>query len=89
MWFNKIFGGGKTSNDRSGSDSNQQALSDLCHEYPLTELKEATDNFNDKYRVGNGLQGKVFKGVLDNGAEVAIKVMEVCIFICTVYFLEC
>eukprot|EP01066_Platyproteum_vivax_P000912 Platyproteum_vivax@DN11021_c0_g1_i1.p1 len=48
---------------------------DLAHEFPYPELEEATENFSTKFRLGQGAYGSVYKGVLTNGTEVAIKVL--------------
>ncbi|KAL2495326.1 Cysteine-rich receptor-like protein kinase 10 [Forsythia ovata] len=45
-------------------------------EYPFIEIdtiKEATDNFSDSNKLGEGGFGPVFKGVLANGEEIAVK----------------
>ncbi|KMZ64017.1 putative LRR receptor-like serine/threonine-protein kinase [Zostera marina] len=45
--------------------------------YSLTELKNATDDFNDDNLVGEGGFGPVYKGVLYDGMEVAVKKLSV------------
>ncbi|XVF71254.1 hypothetical protein PTKIN_Ptkin12aG0021900 [Pterospermum kingtungense] len=48
--------------------------SDLCRYFPLAEIKEATNNFNDVFIIGVGGFGNVYKGLIDGGAtRVAIK----------------
>ncbi|XP_048403767.2 interleukin-1 receptor-associated kinase-like 2 isoform X2 [Stegostoma tigrinum] len=43
--------------------------------WPLQDLKEATDNFNDKYKIGSGTFGHVYKGHRFN-TEYAIKLLK-------------
>ncbi|XP_047080246.1 leucine-rich repeat receptor protein kinase HPCA1-like [Lolium rigidum] len=48
--------------------------SNLCRHFSLTEMKSATGNFNESHLVGLGRSGKVYYGLIDEGAtEVAIK----------------
>eukprot|EP00249_Psilotum_nudum_P022885 c28677_g1_i3 orf=316-1476(-) len=41
--------------------------------FSFTDLKEATQNFSKNNEIGIGRYGKVYKGVLQSGAQVAIK----------------
>ncbi|XP_068637730.1 receptor-like protein kinase HERK 1 [Aristolochia californica] len=41
--------------------------------FPLSAILEATDNFDEKWIIGVGGFGNVFKGVLRDGIEVAVK----------------
>lgn len=43
------------------------------HRFSLPELERATDNFSDRFYIGEGGFGKVYKGILDSGKAVAIK----------------
>ncbi|KAL8468874.1 hypothetical protein ACS0TY_031907 [Phlomoides rotata] len=49
-------------------------------EYPFIEMKtiaEATDNFSDYNKLGEGGFGPVFKGILPDGQEIAVKRMSI------------
>nr|KAJ0220312.1 hypothetical protein LSAT_V11C200066400 [Lactuca sativa] len=49
----------------------------LCRRFPFTEMKLATNNFDEDMVIGKGGFGKVYKGVIDYGAtRVAIKRMD-------------
>ncbi|NP_001307158.1 serine/threonine protein kinase Pto [Solanum lycopersicum] len=43
------------------------------YRFPLEDLEEATNNFDDKFFIGEGAFGKVYKGVLRDGTKVALK----------------
>ncbi|CDP11356.1 unnamed protein product [Coffea canephora] len=42
-------------------------------QYSLTEIQIATNNFSVDNKIGEGGFGRVYKGVLGNGQEVAVK----------------
>ncbi|KAH6815610.1 hypothetical protein C2S51_020430, partial [Perilla frutescens var. frutescens] len=44
-----------------------------CVKIPLTEVHRATDNLSAANLIGEGISGKVYKGVLWNGQRVAVK----------------
>ncbi|KAK9084063.1 hypothetical protein Scep_030534 [Stephania cephalantha] len=46
--------------------------------YSLEDIKEATRNFSREYIIGRGGYGNVFKGILGDGCEVAIKRFKNC-----------
>lgn len=54
-----------------------RSLNDICLEYSYEELKQATRNFDESMKLGCGSYGGVYKGVLRDGTEVAIKVLDV------------
>ena len=50
-------------------------LNSISLEYPYDEIVRATKNFAPSYLLGRGSYGAVFRGVLKDGTEVAIKVL--------------
>ncbi|KAJ9140188.1 hypothetical protein P3X46_030864 [Hevea brasiliensis] len=44
-----------------------------CRSFTLEELKEATKNFDNSAILGEGSYGKLYKGRLENGTQVAIR----------------
>jgi len=53
------------------------ALNHISLEYPYEKLQQATGNFAESNSIGAGSYGGVYKGVLMDGTEVAIKVLDV------------
>ncbi|KAL8140860.1 hypothetical protein V2J09_006881 [Rumex salicifolius] len=47
----------------------------VCRVFSIEELKEATNNFDKLAYLGEGSRGKVYKGRLQNGTQVAIRCM--------------
>ena len=45
--------------------------------FTLSELHKATQGFNKKNKLGEGGFGKVYKGVLEDGREVAVKALTI------------
>ncbi|KAF5745492.1 hypothetical protein HS088_TW07G01078 [Tripterygium wilfordii] len=71
------FGGKATSTlmtHRSGSLSLTNTGS--AKTFTMNDIKRATDNFNASRIVGEGGFGLVYKGTLDNGTEVAVKILK-------------
>lgn len=54
-----------------------RSLAQLSLQYSYSDLFAATDGFHEKNKVGTGSYGAVFKGLMGDGTEVAIKVMDV------------
>lgn len=73
-WYNKIFllSGSGLSNPSFGFST---AMSKSKLNYKFHTLKVATQNFNDANKVGQGGSGSVYKGVLTQGREIAVKRM--------------
>jgi len=52
-------------------------LCELALEYSWEEVFRATDGFSGERRLGSGASGTVFRGTLEEGIDVAVKVIEV------------
>ncbi|KAK0605294.1 hypothetical protein LWI29_025126 [Acer saccharum] len=48
-------------------------LNQLKLKIPFSEILEATQNFNNKFLIGEGGFGKVYEGILKSGVKVAVK----------------
>lgn len=44
--------------------------------FPLTELRDITDNFSEARVIGRGGSGVVYKGIFDNGDIIAVKKLD-------------
>lgn len=66
----------RVANKPVASPPADQSLNDLSLEYQYHELVEATENFDNTTQVGSGTYGGVFRGLLKDGTEVAVKVLE-------------
>nr|XP_027062937.1 cysteine-rich receptor-like protein kinase 10 [Coffea arabica] len=55
------------------SDGVAEILTAESLQYSLTEIQIATNNFSVDNKIGEGGFGRVYKGVLGNGQEVAVK----------------
>lgn len=66
-----------TKSTRSGKSSGSSRISmlggGLCRHFSLSDIKYATNNFDESQVIGVGGFGKVYRGVLDGRTEVAIK----------------
>ncbi|KAJ4838480.1 hypothetical protein Tsubulata_021075 [Turnera subulata] len=62
-------------NARFISEAAKLGAQDLpaCRSFTLEELKEATKNFDNSCILGEGSYGKLYKGTLENGTQVAIR----------------
>ncbi|KAE9612610.1 hypothetical protein Lal_00005961 [Lupinus albus] len=62
------------STTKSTNTNNSSLPLDLCREFTFTEIKTATNNFDEVFIVGAGGFGHVYKGYIDGGSiPVAIK----------------
>ncbi|XP_043706746.1 serine/threonine-protein kinase-like protein CCR4 [Telopea speciosissima] len=55
------------------------AGSGKLQKFSLEELRQATDNFSDGHKIGCGSYGSVYRSILEDGRDVAIKRAEVMI----------
>ncbi|XP_022747028.1 receptor-like protein kinase ANXUR1 [Durio zibethinus] len=72
-----IYGNSHTTGSKSDGKSNSGHLSalaqGLCRHFSISEIRQATKNFDESNVIGVGGFGKVYKGVIDGGTKVAIK----------------
>eukprot|EP00929_Paragymnodinium_shiwhaense_P039649 TRINITY_DN20810_c0_g2_i1.p1 TRINITY_DN20810_c0_g2~~TRINITY_DN20810_c0_g2_i1.p1 ORF type:complete len:578 (-),score=87.39 TRINITY_DN20810_c0_g2_i1:15-1748(-) len=54
----------------------QKELGDLALEYAWSEVKSATGDFAQANRLGSGTSGTVYRGTLQEGIQVAIKLID-------------
>ncbi|KAK0600580.1 hypothetical protein LWI29_016285 [Acer saccharum] len=71
---------GKMDNSRDINDNNEESKTDEMELliYDLNTIANATDNFADKNKLGEGGFGPVYKGTLMEGQEIAIKRLSKC-----------
>ncbi|XP_022743399.1 receptor-like protein kinase ANXUR2 isoform X1 [Durio zibethinus] len=72
-----IYGNSHTTGSKSDGKSNSGHLSTLAQglsrHFSISEIKQATKNFDESNVIGVGGFGKVYKGIIDGGTKVAIK----------------
>lgn len=59
-----------------GAGYTDSGLNQISLEYTYGELQEATQNFDASRKLGSGSYGGVFRGILKDGTEVAIKALD-------------
>ncbi|KAK0598967.1 hypothetical protein LWI29_001145 [Acer saccharum] len=71
---------GKMDNSRDINDNNEESKTDEMELliYDLNTIANATDNYADKNKLGEGGFGCVYKGTLMEGQEIAIKRLSKC-----------
>ncbi|GLT43023.1 hypothetical protein SLA2020_169990 [Shorea laevis] len=58
----------------SANKTSSSLPSDLCRHFSIAEIKAATQDFHDRFMIGSGGFGNVYKGIIDGGTTtVAIK----------------
>ncbi|KAJ4839578.1 hypothetical protein Tsubulata_036849 [Turnera subulata] len=75
LYIQSLTSGSKSTVSGKASASSQLSSlpQGLCRHFSLMEIKQATKNFSESQVIGVGGFGKVFRGVIDQGTEVAIK----------------
>ncbi|KAE9455117.1 hypothetical protein C3L33_12982, partial [Rhododendron williamsianum] len=80
MGWLPLYGSSRSSGTKStasGKSSGGSRISTpgggLCRHFSLSDIKYATNNFDESQVIGVGGFGKVYRGVIDGGTEVAIK----------------
>lgn len=62
---------------RATQEYADSSLNEISLEYTYAELQKATRNFDESMKLGSGSYGGVFRGVLKDGTQVAIKVLDI------------
>ena len=60
----------------SDNDWSNRSLAQLSLQYSYSDLYAATDGFHEKNKIGSGSYGQIYKGLMNDGTEVAIKVID-------------
>ncbi|KAF2311464.1 hypothetical protein GH714_024049 [Hevea brasiliensis] len=63
----------KVVQENSAAGLSSEILTGASRSFTLEELKEATKNFDNSAILGEGSYGKLYKGRLENGTQVAIR----------------
>ncbi|KAL8496811.1 hypothetical protein ACS0TY_020475 [Phlomoides rotata] len=64
---------GDTMGSKYSSKTNISVDSNLSYRIPFAAVQEATNGFDDRYVIGMGGFGKVYRGVLNDGTKLAVK----------------
>ncbi|RVW33592.1 Cysteine-rich receptor-like protein kinase 10 [Vitis vinifera] len=60
-------------NDATAGDAEDEILEVESLQFNLGSIRNATDNFSDSNKLGQGGFGAVYKGTLSNGQDIAVK----------------
>ena len=60
-----------------GRQKTDSHLNEASNEYSEEEIKASTKNFDHSCMLGSGTFGSVYRGTMNDGTEVAIKVLQV------------
>lgn len=71
-----LYGCGRPSSASLSFGSSIATYTVSAKTFSLGEIERATDNFDDTKILGEGGFGRVYKGVLEDGTEVAVKVLK-------------
>ncbi|MCD9561214.1 hypothetical protein HAX54_020215 [Datura stramonium] len=68
----------KTTRSEGIGELNERAIGRNLKVFSFDQIKEATDNFSIKNKIGEGGFGPVYKGRLSDGEEIAVKRLSEC-----------
>ncbi|XP_045793499.1 receptor-like protein kinase FERONIA [Trifolium pratense] len=72
-WLWRRFHGEREDNSKTKNEGSLSLPPHLCRYFTITEIRAATNNFDDVFIIGVGGFGNVYKGCIDGSTPVAIK----------------